>query len=153
MRVDKPNWERYQIIPFVDGGRDFNGADCWGIIYLVYLHELDIKLPSYGAIGATELRAVYEQIKTDKIGKDWRPITIGEEQIFDVVVMSATERRDGTLRLAEVHVGLVIEPGRIIHTEEDLGVMCMDFRTTHRGRANPLVSRRVKTIHRHIGVK
>jgi cell wall-associated NlpC family hydrolase len=147
------NWTRFQFIPYRDGGRDYNGIDCWGLIYLVYRDILHIELPTYGGIGASELIAVYRQIKADKVGKDWQEIPVGEEKQFDVVVLAGTRPNEvGRLGLAEVHVGLVTQPGQIIHTEETTGCVCMNFRDGPRGRANPLVSKRVRTIHRHIGV-
>ena len=34
-------------IPFVDGGRDFHGCDCWGLVLLLYKELWGIELPDY----------------------------------------------------------------------------------------------------------
>jgi cell wall-associated NlpC family hydrolase len=43
------NLERYRNISYKDHGRDFDGVDCWGLLYLFYKHELGILLPSWSA--------------------------------------------------------------------------------------------------------
>lgn len=34
-------------IPFLGGGRDYNGIDCWGLVCLFYKEQLNINLPNY----------------------------------------------------------------------------------------------------------
>ena len=46
-----PMWV-YQI-PFVAGGREIDGADCWGLIVLLYKHFFNIDLPRYDGKGVT----------------------------------------------------------------------------------------------------
>ena len=38
---------KYLKIPFRHQGRDFSGADCFGMLLLFYKHELGIELPDY----------------------------------------------------------------------------------------------------------
>lgn len=39
--------DKYIGIPWVEGGREFTGADCFGILMLYYKNELGIEIPDY----------------------------------------------------------------------------------------------------------
>lgn len=41
------NIEKFVGIPWVEGGRTFLGADCFGIFLLYYKHILNIEVPDY----------------------------------------------------------------------------------------------------------
>lgn len=34
-------------IPYLDHGRDYDGADCWGLVYLVYRDFFNVELDTY----------------------------------------------------------------------------------------------------------
>ncbi len=139
--------ERYLQIPFKDGGRDWSGCDCWGLIYLIY-QEAGYNLPAYGEIGATELIQVQRQILGDKLKPNWERVGNLEESCGDVVVMTGASRIDGVVRHALVHVGLVVRPGWVIHTEQDRGPMLVAFRG---GSKRQEIVSRVKEIYRYVG--
>jgi cell wall-associated NlpC family hydrolase len=141
MVAKRDEWHEFQLVPFLDGGRDWSGVDCWGLIYLVYKEKLGILLPTYGWISAGELLKVYEQIDQDKEAGSWSLVPNGGEMKY-VVVMTGTMRTDGRLRMAPVHVGMVIEKGRLIHIEENSGMVCMPF-------TNPMLKNRIKGIYRY----
>lgn len=143
--------EKYMSIPFLNGGRDEKGADCWGLVYLVYLRELGITLPTYGAISATELLAIQRQVETDKTHETWELIEGGEEKPFDIVVMTGTLRPQGGggLRSALVHMGLVTRPRYVLHTEEGVGVQHIPFKGVG---APAAIKARVREIYRYTHV-
>jgi cell wall-associated NlpC family hydrolase len=149
MAARQDEWHLFQLVPFKDGGRDWQGVDCWGLIYLIYKEKLGIELPTYGWISATELLKVYEQIDQDKEAGGWTLVPFGGERRYDVIVMTGAMRREGQLRMAPVHVGMVIDSGKLIHIEENSGMVCMPFRDGAHGRANPLLKNRVKGIYRY----
>jgi len=136
-------------IPFLNGGRDERGVDCWGLVYLVYLQELGITLPTYGAISATELLAIQRQVETDKQNEIWVPIGDRAERPFDIVVMTGTLRPQGGghLRSALVHMGLVTKSRHVLHTEEGVGVQHIPFKGAG---APAAIKARVREIYRHV---
>lgn len=106
------NWTaKYINVPYLDGGRNRNGVDCWGLVRLVYASELNIDLPSYGEISAEDLIKVARNIDAGKDGETWVDVAAEETREFDVCVM----RFAGTKRVG--HVGIVTPHG-ILHVEK-----------------------------------
>lgn len=104
------NWfGKYIGLPFVDGGRDFKGVDCWGLVRLVFKNELDVDIPSYGDISAVELSKVAREIAQESVREPWLPV-IGPIQVFDVAVMHK--------RRAPIHVGIMTGPNQLLHIEK-----------------------------------
>ena len=104
---------RYAGIPFIDGGRSFDGADCWGLVRLVYLAEAGIVLPSHGEVSAADLRAVARRIEADDRDGAWIPVKTGDVRPLDLVLMA---RPGGK---TPHHVGIVSGPGIVLHTEPE----------------------------------
>jgi murein DD-endopeptidase len=42
-------FDQFVGIPYVAHGRDYAGADCWGLLYLFYRDVLGVQIPSYVA--------------------------------------------------------------------------------------------------------
>lgn len=101
----------YVGLPWLDGGRSADGADCWGLVRLVYERELGIALPTYGEISARELIAVARAVSAGKDGEDWQAVSTGAQTAFDVCVM----RLSGGSRTG--HVGVLVDPGHVLHVE------------------------------------
>lgn len=96
----------YVGIPFVDGGRDCSGLDCWGLVSTVYREVLGIDLPTYGEISAHDVARVTERIREDSAGAPWLPV-MGAAQPFDVLVM----------RGRPLHVGVMVDARHVLHVE------------------------------------
>lgn len=96
----------YVGIPFVDGGRDRAGLDCWGLVHAVYREVLGIDLPTYGEISAHDVARVTERIREDSAGAPWLPVS-GAPQPFDVLVM----------RGKPLHVGVMVDRANVLHVE------------------------------------
>ena len=100
---------KYIGIPFKDGGRDFSGLDCWGLVRLVWHEERGILMPDMG----DEYSSAFE--RGDVCGlfgkytaQDWNvDVTDMPRQMLDVLVFSF-----GTL---ELHAGLWVAPGEMLH--------------------------------------
>ena len=102
--------DKYIGIPSLDRGRSINGADCYGLVWLVYRDELLIDLPSYAGEypSVTDVTTIGELISGAKTEQTWREQR--EARPFDVLVF-----RRGRV---DCHVGLVVARGRMLHMAE-----------------------------------
>ena len=111
--------QSYLAVPYRDGGRSRNGADCYGIGWL-YNAEHGRALPRYSAITAADtptfLRAVAEGRAT------WREITPADREPGDAVLL---RRRLWTLPL---HLGWAVEDGRVLSTTRATGAHLTEWR-------------------------
>lgn len=101
----------YVGLPYVRGGRDRSGIDCWGLVRLVHAEQYGNELPSFADAYdlATERDRLAELIAQQK--EAWHPVA--EPRAGDVIVL----RIEG----AESHLGLVVEPGRMLHALSGAG--------------------------------
>lgn len=112
------NWsDKYIGIPFVEGGRDFHGCDCGGLVLLVLRCEK-------GIIGRDFTAYELEDFKTRRglmtIGKgidavvaeEWEPVS-GEPRAFDLLRFNTGK--------ASCHVGIYVGDGRFLHVESGRG--------------------------------
>lgn len=140
---------KYLGMPYKDQGRDFEGVDCWGLIWLVYTTEGVAEIPSYGTMSQHTIQEAMKTIQADSAGKDWVQVVPGTEEEFDVVLLDAPLRLENRLRLIPFHVGVVTSPGVMMHIEEGTEVCVVPFRDTETRTAHPSVGRRVVGIYRH----
>ena len=108
-----PHWVTPYIgLPFKPHGRDRNGVDCWGLVRLVLAERFAVNLPSYAdGYGSTEdARDIGRLIRGEL--NPWRPVPSGAEQPGDVVLLRLMNQ--------PMHVGLVVDPGWMLHIEEGI---------------------------------
>lgn len=99
----------YVGIPYVPHGREYTGADCWGILFLYYRDVLGTPVPSYSAeMDAREFRHKdIGSLVAEEREKHWQPVTA--PQPGDCILMRAG-RHDS-------HVGVFLGQGRMLHSE------------------------------------
>lgn len=128
----------YVGIPFVDGGRDRSGCDCWGLVRIVYAEQACIDLPSYGEIGAHELLAVTRALDAGMLDETWRRVDGETRRPLDVVVMKRLDKAGAV----PVHVGVMLDARRVLHVEEATDSVAVAV--TH-----PSVAGRIVGFYRH----
>ena len=111
-----PKWVSIYIsIPFLSGGRTHEGADCYGLIRLVLAEQFDKVLPLLDFY-----TDALDQSQTGPVVDRYRPLLAGEETVEpapgDVAVLRFRGRHS--------HVGIVVAPGFILHTDRPTGVVC-----------------------------
>lgn len=94
-------------IPFINGGRDYAGADCWGLVMLAYKELFGIVLPDY-TISCFATEDIDHQVSRDR-GK-WTHIE--EPEAPSAVVM----RIDYRMPMMCNHIGVYVGEGRMLHT-------------------------------------
>lgn len=114
--------DRYVRIPrFVDQGRDFDGVDCWGLVWLVWKHERDRELPSYlQDYEHSEQREPLGRLISSECGSAyWRKVT---PQPFAVAVFNIPDMK--TRKWHPCHVGIIVDStvGSFIHARKRMVV-------------------------------
>ena len=131
------NWTaRYIGIPFVDGGREIGGLDCWGLFRLVYSEQLGVELPSYGEISAMDLLTVARAINGGQ--EDW--FVPPDPQEFDAVALRLYSH--GWI----AHVGILTDPKHVLHIEHNTDSVIVPL-------SHHTVKTRVAGFRRHRGCK
>lgn len=124
----------YLGIPYKDNGRSAEGADCYGLVWLIYRNELGIDLPSHSEkyVTAADIKATDALIANEK--EEWDEIPEAEACAFDCVLM--------TMAGVERHIAMVTRPGSILHVSSG--------RSSHIEKISSLnIRRRVKSFWRH----
>jgi len=127
--------DRYIEVPFLEGGRDLDGWDCYGLCWYVAAEAFGRALPTYSGRYTTpldyrELRRLVDSERTTS----WRDIPLGSEQPGDVMVLRT--------RGLPIHVGLVIGEGRILHCERSVGTVVERY-------TGLMWARRILGVHRY----
>ena len=118
-----PIWVGHYIgFPFKDHGRDRKGVDCWGLVRLVMSEQFGISLPSYATHYDSTTREDQLAPLVEEERKWWIPVESGQEQLGDIVVLRMCGQ--------PIHIGLVIEPGRMLHAEVGIGSVLDSYQST-----------------------
>lgn len=96
------------------GGRDKNGVDCWGLVYLVYRERFNITLPRLPGVAGHSIIRVAGVIR-EQMEEDWEEIP----KPFDGCVVGMSQNA------AIHHVGIAIfaTGTKIVHTMEGFQVI------------------------------
>ncbi len=101
--------DRFIGIPYVAHGRDYVGADCWGLVYLYYRDVLGLPIPSYSAeMQDREFhrRDIGPLIEIER-KRHWCRVDVPSPG--DCVLFRAGKHNS--------HVGVFIAAGRLLHSE------------------------------------
>jgi cell wall-associated NlpC family hydrolase len=125
----------YVGIPFEERGRTRAGADCYGLLAIVYRERFGITLPSYSTdyVTVEDVTAVSDLIAGNIIGP-WREIPSGTEKPGDGLLMSAAG--------LPYHIGIVAGAGRVLHVERGHGAIIESYHAFR-------LKRRVLGFYRH----
>ena len=138
---------RFVGTPWRAYGRDRAGVDCWGLVVLVYEEVFGVALPRYDGrswpcgreASAGEAAAARAEIGAFMAHEAvaWQAIEPGEERAGDVLLL----RLGG----APCHVGIVTEPGSMLHAQERSDAVIEPYRSV-------VWERRIAGIYRHEGL-
>ena len=107
---------KYVGIPFVSGGRDTSGCDCYGLVRLILQKEYQIFLPVLNGDYTNAL----DVKETKELFFDNVPLLCGDKIELPEEKAVALMNMCGRL----CHVGLYAGDGYIIHSRHKVGVVC-----------------------------
>lgn len=140
-------WTRdYIRLGFAYGGRERPAVDCWGLYRLIVGENSGVWLGEFS--GVEKFSSIARTLRRQSGLPDWLPVAAGDEKAFDLVLMKGIVGKGREAIAAPLHVGCVIEPGRMIDIEETTGVMVRPFRTTSRFKVLPTLANRVLGLYR-----
>jgi len=103
--------------PFKPKGRDYDGMDCYSVMYLAYRDVLGIEMPTYvddyvdpGDTDASR-RVIQDMIQAQK--HNWELVTA--PQPLDVVLF--------TYGATRTHLGLMVDEKQFLHCERNIGTV------------------------------
>jgi len=94
--------ERVVGIPYIDGGRDKSGLDCFGLI-LLFAREFDINLPDYQGTTRGDAHIIIDEWSKVAIERPLSNLVPGDVLVFG-------NRTSGVAR----HLGIYLGGGRIL---------------------------------------
>ena len=101
-------------VPFVVGGRDWSGWDCWGLVYRAYLDVFGIEIdPLSGEYDKDVTFAELDKIVGVQRSTKWNEVpkpTFGDVRLFRVSRFQS-------------HVALVCERGQMFHCTKATGTV------------------------------
>jgi cell wall-associated NlpC family hydrolase len=129
------NADRFLTVPFLSRGRSYDGADCWGLVWLYHRDMLGIGIDDWAEVPARSLRRISRLIAEHK--RAWRVVT--EPRDGDVVVMRSLSAGGP---ITDTHVGVVVNRRFVLHTEEQTGARLERLSAPH-------VAARIMEFRRH----
>lgn len=108
--------KKYVGIPFVSGGRDETGCDCYGLARLILTNEYGYDLPLLDGDYTNALNVA----ETKQLFMENVPLLCGERIDEPEEKTVALMRMCGRL----CHIGLYAGDGYIIHSRHKVGVVC-----------------------------
>mgnify|MGYP002519626807 CR=1 FL=1 len=106
-------------IPFVDGGRDMKGADCWGICELFYSRYLNRELPSY-KIGAFNYDEISDTMTTEIKTPRW--VILDKPEPYCIALMKL-----GQTNVTVNHAGVILPHNKLLQAYLGTGSIIVDY--------------------------
>jgi len=116
-------WNDYIGIPFKWHGSDRDGCSCWGLVRLVARDVFGKTLPSHDDI---ESRAAEGRGAPQPYFSAGQPVDLTGVREGDILHMWATYKG----KRLPLHVGIITEPGKVLHIEEGTGSIVEDYTRT-----------------------
>jgi cell wall-associated NlpC family hydrolase len=104
------NFEKYIGIPYKNHGRDFNGADCWGLVWMFLSNEMFLDYKNIQEYRDDKDIFTIERHIISNIKEYWEPITIPQQG--NIVLFRFRDRL--------IHMGIVIDRNSFLHTIKGL---------------------------------
>ena len=110
------------MVPFKENGRDYDGWDCYGLVYCAYRDIKGILLPAYG--GYTH-KSDYNDLKAaiDGEKEEFEEVQPGMQKPLDIALFS--------MKSHHPHVALVINNREALHSNGKSGTFIEPLRSAY----------------------
>lgn len=142
---------RYVGLPYLKGGRDRRGIDCWGLVRLVWREQYGFEAPGFEGVGWDNLdpearrKSIALIVECVNIAvASYIRVPLGEQQPGDGVSLR--------MRGAEMHCGVMISPTHMIHIEEGVDSCIEDLRRPLWGYRSQTQPGRIAAFYRPPGI-
>lgn len=128
-----------EATPFVEKGRDYDGIDCWGLVYLCYRDVYGIELPTHtGDYNSTRRRQEVRDLIAQRKDAQW--VLTKDPRPGDGVLLRQMGRA--------CHMGVLMDRRNVLHIEEGTNASIEDITKLPWRGAN---FDKVEGIYRHVG--
>lgn len=103
--------EKYIDLPYKNLGRDFDGVDCYGLLWLIYKEERNIVLPDFTELMYDQKWYRKHNHIVDNISDEWSKVKEPFKR-YDAIIFY------GRYEVAD-HIGVYIGDNKFIHITEN----------------------------------
>lgn len=105
-------------VPYRDGGRTLDGLDCWGLVLEVF-RRMGIMIPD---VFSGQDQLAVRDLQAHQPALDWIASLFGDWRRVEVPTIGGAVAI-GNVEGAAVHVGVIVEPFRMLHAMRHTGVV------------------------------
>ena len=105
------NFSKYINLSYRNLGRDFDGVDCWGLIWIVFKNVRNILLPDFTDLQYSKDWYLTKDHIIDSIDDTWMEID-PPYNIYDVIIFYSKNSKVAN------HIGMMISDDKYIHISE-----------------------------------
>jgi hypothetical protein len=122
--ANEPWWPQYmRRLQFLDGGREGDLVDCYGMARLIYQEQLGITLDLWPQLNLDRVTMSEMSFLDAVFTAPFASIEQGFEQAFDMAVIMRALLVNGKSKRGWWHLGVVTRPGHILHIDYHAGVV------------------------------
>jgi cell wall-associated NlpC family hydrolase len=108
-------------VPYVLGGRDYNGMDCWGLVVLAYAYFYNIDIPEYR-------ETAFQYNRGGLTAKDIQDHINTTAPFFEVETPEFGDFVLINIYGNPVHIGFMVDESNMLHISEKSGLSCVNIR-------------------------
>jgi len=107
------NFDKYINLKYKHKGRDFDGVDCYGLVWLILKNELEIVLPEQEYTQKWYLEGKNYIVEISKDLENWSKISLEQLKPYDVILFYNSPNK-----IIVNHMGIFIGEDKFIHIDE-----------------------------------
>jgi len=138
--ISPESFNQYIGIPFSWSGYSRDGVSCWGLVVLIYKELFGIRLERHDELVGRVSKGHDAGWSNWGQGLRYEEVPLGEEVTGDILHMKGMSGN----RLNDLHVGVVVTPGIVIHAESGAGVVSSNYHQDQRYKNRVIGAYRVR---------